>query len=106
MIRAVVERATWEHAPDDWPITHPGQPIPPPPYELQEWWDFLRYGLPPNAGGMRDQPLGWMDRCQTLDAYYRAWAAWLSGNKGPMWRKEHPEQAELALWLRESGYGE
>ena len=105
MIRAVVERATWEHAPDDWDKTHPGQPIPSPCPELGEWWNFLRYHLPPNAGGMRDQPLGWMDRCQTLAAYYRAWQGWLASDKGVGWRRNNPDAMRLIQRVRENGYG-
>jgi len=105
MIRAVVLRAEWDHDNDNYRIVHQDEPPPQFPAGLLEWWDFRRYGLPPNAGGMRDQPLGWMDRCQQLAEAYRVWSAWTACDKGPEWREANPEMTRTALQLREMVYG-
>ena len=105
MIRAVVYCAEWDLDSDNFCLTHPDEPPPQPPAELMEWYAFRRYGLPPNGGGLRDQPLGWMDRCEYLDSVYRAWASWMAGDKSPEWVNAHPREYGLARWLREYVYG-
>ena len=105
MIRAVVLLAEWDHDNDNYRITHQDEPPPATPAMLAEWWDFRRYGLPPNAGGMRDQPLGWMHNCQQLAEAYRVWLAWMTCDKGPDWRRAHPGETRTALQLRGMVYG-
>jgi len=105
MIKAVVYRAEWEHSANDFRITHQGEPPPQLPAELREWQAFKRYGLPPNAGGQRDQPLGWMDRCERMDYCYRVWRAWMACDKGPEWVDAHPDEYKTARQLRSMVYG-
>jgi hypothetical protein len=105
MIRAVVYCAEWQHDRNAFVLAHPGEPPPSFPYELVEFWDFQRYGLPPNAGGLRDQPLGWLDRCKALDRIWRAWAAYLGGDQGPEWYREHAAEARVAREVKEIVYG-
>ena len=105
MIRAVVLLAEWDHDKKTYPIKHPDEPPPRTPPELLEWWRFRKYGLPPLAGGMRDQPIGWMERCETMDSIYRAWVAWLTGDKSPEWRKQHPDDNRIAQHIRKEIYG-
>jgi hypothetical protein len=89
----------------DFALMHPGvNPAPPP--VLVEYWRFLRYQLPPNGGGLRDQPLGWLEAGETLERVYHAWRAWTQSDKGPTWRKEHPDLMQTVNVLREEyGYG-
>ena len=105
MIRAVVYRAEWDHDGDAFEMTHPDEPPPAFPGELVEFWDFQRYGLPPNAGGLRAQPFGWLARCKTLDRVYRAWRAWLASDKGPEWIKDHRADWDVVKQVREIVYG-
>ena len=93
--------AEWHHSPEDYRLTRQGEPVPAVPQELREFWQFQRYGLPPNAGGLRDQPLGWLTNAETLARCYRAWGAWLSGNKGVKWRKEHADIWDTVEAMRE-----
>jgi hypothetical protein len=85
-------------------LLHPDANPAPPPL-LAEFWRFLRYQLPPNGGGMRDQPLGWFEGGEMLDRIYRAWRGWTESDKGPTWRKEHPELMQVVKTLRGMGYG-
>lgn len=87
---------------------HAGQtdaPPPDPPRELVEFWQFKRYQLPPNGGGLRDQPAGWLDRCETLDQVYRDWLAWCRGDKGVEWRRSDPDRWQRVKRIREFVYG-
>lgn len=106
MIRAVVYLAEYHHDANNFALMHPAEQPPRTPPELREWWSFQRYGLPPLAGGMRDQPYGWIERCQTLDSIYRAWTAWTAGDKSAAWRNEHPDDNRIAQSVRSEVYGE
>lgn len=98
-------RAEWEHSENSFRLTHPDEPPPRVPALLSEYWRFRRYGLPPLAGGMRDQPLNWFEHAETLANSYSAWLAWMEGDKGPDWRKAHADIMPLIKWLRETVYG-
>jgi len=101
----VVFLAEWELSRDNFRITHPDEPPPLAPPLLQEYWRFRRYGLPPLAGGLRDQPVNWFEHAELLERAYSAWSAWMSGDKGPDWRKAHADVMPLIKWLRELVYG-
>ena len=105
MIAAVIHLAEWDHSPNDFRIVHEGEPQPQMPPELREWYDFRSYGLPPNAGGQRDQPYGWLDSCKRLAYYYRVWRAWMASDKGPEYAEAHPDEYKAARQLREIVYG-
>ncbi|MBD3354319.1 MAG: hypothetical protein GF364_22745 [Candidatus Lokiarchaeota archaeon] len=92
--------------PADWRVVHPNEPPPEPPPLLSEYWRFLRYGLPPLHGGMRDQPANWFEHAETLERVYRAWLAWMESDKGPAWRKAHPEEMRIVTAVRRHIYGE
>jgi len=49
---------------------------------------------------MRDQPYGWFEAGETLARVYEAWAAWLASDKGPEWRKQHPDLMRVVAWIR------
>ena len=101
----MVYRAEWDHSENGFRLTHPDEPPPQVPPLLQEWWRFRRYGLPPNGGGMRDQPAGWFERGELLARSYSVWEAWLASDQGPDWRREHADIMPLIKWLRELVYG-
>jgi hypothetical protein len=88
-----------------WGVVHPDTPPPAPPPLLSEFWLFRRYNLPPNGGGMRDQPLNWFEHGETLDRVYRAWRGWMESDQGPTWRKDNPELWQTVKVLRGMGYG-
>jgi len=88
MIRAGVEDGAWLH----------------PPPLLREYWQFTRYHLPPNPGGLRDQPLGWLATGEDLDALWRAWRAWEAGDKSAAWSQAHADIWPLVKWLRKIIY--
>ena len=83
-------------------IAHPDQPQPQAPPLLREFWRFRRYGLPPLAGGMRDQPYGWFEHGELLANVYESWRAWLESDKGPDWRKQHPDTYAVVQWIRKA----
>ena len=89
----------------DYGRVHPGAPTPTPPPVLSEFWRFRRYGIPPLAGGMRDQPVNWFEHAEALDRVYAAWHGWLSGDQGPEWRKAHADLMPTVKELRRMGYG-
>lgn len=101
----MVYLAEWELSRDNFRITHPDEPPPQAPPLLQEYWRFRRYGLPPLAGGLRDQPVNWFEHAELLERAYSAWSAWMAGDKGPDWRKAHADVMPLIKWLRELVYG-
>ena len=105
MIRAVGLRVAYEHDPTGYGHVHGAEPPPAYPKELIQFWRFLKYGLPVNGGGQLDQPAGWLDRCQTLNAYYDAYYEWIRGDMGAAWRKEHPGVYELAKTVEDRIYG-
>ncbi|MCP4536265.1 MAG: hypothetical protein GY832_03890 [Chloroflexi bacterium] len=74
-----------------------------PPAILSEYWRFQRYGLPPNAGGQRDQPVRWFDNAHVLDTVYRAFALYKQRvpGKEAAWYKAHPAEARIIGKLRE-----
>jgi hypothetical protein len=106
MIKAVGLRVEYEHDPDSYRIVHGAEPPPPYPEELRQWWRFLKYGLPPLAGGQLDQPAGWFDRCHTLSVYHQAYSAWVPSDRGAKWRKEHLDAWPLAQTVEKLIYGE
>lgn len=67
----------------------------PPPRELSLAQEFRRWGLPPRAGGLLDQPAGLLDRIYAAEQVYQAFAEYgAHGHKpGQMakWKKEHPD---------------
>lgn len=75
-----------------------GQAAPPP--VLVEFLRFLRYGLPPLAGGQRDQPVGWFARGETLYQAREDWREWTGSDKTAAWRKAHAAQWERIARLR------
>lgn len=101
----MVYRAEWDHDENAFRLTHPDEPPPQVAPLLSEFWRFRRYGLPPLAGGMRDQPLNWFEHGELLERAYSAWAAWMAGDKGVEWRKTHADIMPLIKWLRELVYG-
>lgn len=52
---------------------------------------------------MRDQPLHWFEHGELLSRVYEAWRAWLACDKGPEWRKTHPELYSVVQWARKAG---
>jgi len=86
-------------------VVHAGASTPTPSPLLSEFWLFRRYGLPPNAGGLRDQPLNWFEHAEALDRVYTAWRGWLEGDQGPEWRKTNAHLMPTVKWIRGMGYG-
>ena len=101
----MVYLAEWELSRDNFHITHQDEPPPQAPALLSEFWRFRRYGLPPLAGGMRDQPVNWFEHGELLERSYSAWSAWMAGDKGPAWREQHADIMPLVKWLRGMVYG-
>ena len=108
-------RAEYDLSENNFALSHPEWPPPqgsPPripapqvPALLSEFWRFRRYGLPPLAGGMRDQPVGWFEHGELLSSVYSAWTAWMQGDKGPEWRAAHVDILPLIRFVRETVYG-
>ena len=51
---------------------------------------YLRYGLPPLAGGQRDQPLGWFERGERLHRIATGWRVYCDREQTARWIKENP----------------
>lgn len=54
----------------------------PPPDELKEWWLCEELHVLPEAGGLRDQPAGLMNRLRYYGHVYKAMKAWNSREPG------------------------
>ena len=98
-------RAEWDVSADNYRLNHQTETPPPVPELLAEFWRFRRYGLPPLAGGLRDQPYHWLEHAEQLEHVYSVWQAWLRSDKGPQWRREHADVMPLIKWLRSESYG-
>jgi hypothetical protein len=75
------------------------------PPELQEFVYFQQYGLPPLAGGLRDQPLGWLDRNSQLHAALVAWRDYRAGPKTADWKSTYPQRWKIAKYIRKLKHG-
>jgi len=68
---------------------------------LKEYWQFLKYNLPPNGGGLRDQPPGWFENGEMLHIVYRAFVEYHARERGhdAAWMKAHPDAARIVDWI-------
>ena len=62
----------------------------PPPPELRDAWRVDRYGVLPRAGGLEDQPIGYLDRMAWARDTHRAF-------------KGYTEAPKLAQWIANNG---
>ena len=62
----------------------------PPPPELRDAWKIDRWGVLPRAGGLDDQPIGYLDRCAWASAVHKA-------------VKGYTEAPKLAQWIANNG---
>jgi hypothetical protein len=73
-----------------------------PPPELRELWDWHFYGLPPNPGGLRDQPVRWVRRLRPVALVYRAFLAYQQAEPGKLaqWKAQHPTEARIIAQIQ------
>ena len=105
MIRAVALLAEYHADAGNYETAHGTAQPPTIPPLLAEFWRFQRYRLPPNGGGLRDQPAGWFDRGETLSQVYSDWRAWMESDKGVDWRARDPDRWARVKRIREFVYG-
>lgn len=62
----------------------------PPPQDLIDLWDWRDLGTPPHAGGLRDQPAGFLHRAKYLEHVYNIMRLWYGGNAKRIGKREKP----------------
>jgi len=83
----------------------------PPPPDLLTAFAARRWGALPEAGGLRDQPAGELDRMSATLNAFDAWSAWMNRDPEPAteWVKANPEMWKLVqglMGLKNDGRGE
>ncbi len=75
----------------------------PPPDEWTIWEDWQFFGLPPEAGGLNDQPAGLLDRIRVvLDVVQALTSYRRDGQKAgesATWKNEHPHETRVVSWV-------
>ena len=76
-------------------------PIPP---ALRDHWRARTYGILPEAGGMRDQYAGDIERMETAGAFYAAVSSWARVFYGSgdiaQWQRDHPNEWRITQqWM-------
>ena len=72
-----------------------------PPEELREFEVFAQYGVMPNDGGQRDQPLGWFNRGGAMYESMQSWHVYKRGDYTAKWQRKHPGLFEWGEKMRE-----
>ena len=81
---------------------------PPPPPLLLDWY-CQKYRTLPEAGGMRDQHAGDMERMTAVSSVYDAVASWHrmfhGGGDIQRWQRHHADDWKTTQeWMKASGY--
>lgn len=75
----------------------------PQPPELKLKWRCDRYRALPDAGGVRDQEAGLLERLELADRAFMTWSLWQSrqpGHEGE-WSEAHPEEWQMVMAIME-----
>ena len=72
------------------------------PYDLKTAFHYRNFGLPPNAGGQRGQPVGWLDRMSMALNYYHAMKAYLKADNKAAWANDNPDVWEIVAFVRQA----
>jgi hypothetical protein len=73
----------------------------PPPRELKLAWQSKNWGVLPNAGGLRDQRIGELERMAAALNAYNAYSAFLRSNNFVEFHRNHPRQMEIVTRIIE-----
>jgi len=79
---------------------HAEDPKHPPPRELRLAWQMQGWGALPNAGGLRDQRAGELERASTALNVYRAFKDWRAADNWQEFQENHPEQWRIVGQVR------
>lgn len=62
--------------------------------------DWRSFSLPPNAGGLRDQPYGSLERMRIAGNAYDAWRMYK--RRPPGWERSPKWMWKMNQWIKES----
>lgn len=76
-----------------------------PPEELSVWDNWQFFNLPPEAGGLNDQPAGLLQRIRIVLDVISAWRDYRTNGTraGEMaaWRDAHPREFKIVRWVKD-----
>jgi hypothetical protein len=73
----------------------------PPPRELTLAWQAKNWNVLPNAGGLRDQRIGELERMAAVLNAYNAWSAFIRSKNYVEFHRNHPREMEIVTKIIE-----